>query len=142
MSKFRIWFGDEPQYISVSSVGDAIRVIKKNMDKFPEGEAGLEYNEDGVWDEWLDEDDQGIHEHLYMYGKTSRFLRLDSEDEEEEYDEEYDDDDDDDIEDDDINDRLLNVIGGGGSSNNEDFDDDDEFEEEDDDDDFDDEDDE
>jgi len=125
MAKFRVWYGDDPTYKKVSSLTDAIKFIKKKPD-FDESNSGIEEMIDGdYWDEWLDEDDQNVHEHLYMYGGKSKFLRS-LDDEDEDLDEEEDLDEDEEVEDDeedsveeDLDDRLMDVIGGGRSPSTE-----------------------
>ena len=122
MARYRVWEGEEPYgdddsgvLKTTSSIADAIKYLRKNSD-LDEDNSGLQELIDGAWDEWLDEDDQNIHEHLYMYGGKSRFLRS-NEDEDEDEDEEVDEDIDDDEEEveDDLDDRLMDVIGGGRS---------------------------
>ncbi|MCM8537790.1 MAG: hypothetical protein NE334_17745 [Lentisphaeraceae bacterium] len=122
MSKYRIWYGDEPEYKKASSLAEAIKFFRKNPD-YDESDSGIEELMDGEWDEWLDEDDQNIHEHLYMYGGKSVYLKVAEDEDDEDFDE---DDLDDDLEDEeeeeveeeeasddiDLEDRLMNVIGG------------------------------
>ena len=138
MAKYRVWSGEEPNsddgsgvLKSTSSISDAIKYIRKNS-KLEEDNSGLQELISGSWDEWLDEDDQNIHEHLYMYGGASKLLKS-SEDDEEEVDEDLDDDEDE-VEED-LDDRLMNVIGGGRSKSQdpEDSEDDDDEEASDDD---------
>ncbi|MCM8541299.1 MAG: hypothetical protein NE328_13590 [Lentisphaeraceae bacterium] len=124
MAKFRAWYGDDPTYKKVSSLAEAIKFIKKNPD-FDESNSGVEEKIDGDWDEWLDEDDQNVHEHLYMYGGKSKFLKVDEDEDDDDEDlEDLDEDDEDeeveeveevedDVVDEDLDDRLLDVIGGG-----------------------------
>ena len=120
MAKFRVWYGDEPTYKKVSSLTEAIKFIKKKPD-FDESNSGIEEKIDNdYWDEWLDEDDQNVHEHLYMYGGKSKYLKsLDDEDEDEDLDEDEEvedeevEDDEEDAVEEDLDDRLMDVIGGG-----------------------------
>ena len=123
MAKFRVWYGDEPTYKKVSSLTEAIKFIKKKPE-FDESNSGIEEKiDDEYWDEWLDDDDQNVHEHLYMYGGKSKFLRSLEDDEDEDLDEDEEDldEDDEDLEDEedaveeDLDDRLMDVIGGGRS---------------------------
>ena len=116
MAKYRVWTGDDPESEDVeilkttSSLADAIKFIRKREDELDESNSGLQFY-DGFWDEWLDDDDQNIHEHLYMYGGKSRFLRdIEDEDEDDDFD-----DDEEEVEDD-LDDRLMDVIGGGRST--------------------------
>lgn len=147
MAKYRVWYGDDPTYKNVTSLAEAIKFIKKKPD-FDESNSGVEELVDNeYWDEWLDEDDQNVHEHLYMYGGKSKYLRavVEEEDDEEIDDEDIDDEDLDDEEEEDIDDeeteegvdsddedldeRLMDVIGGGrtgGGDSEESFDEDDE----------------
>ena len=110
MAKYRVWYGDEPEYKKVSSLAEALKYFRKH-DELEEDESGIEENIEGEWDEWLDEDDQNVHEHLYMYGGKSAYLRSDDDEDDEDFD-------DDDVEEEDNNDevdmedRLMNVIGG------------------------------
>ena len=80
MAKYRVWYGDEPEYKKVSSLADALKYFRKH-DELEEDESGIEELIDGEWDEWLDEDDQNVHEHLYMYGGKSAYLRSDEDEE-------------------------------------------------------------
>ena len=142
MAKYRIWTEEDPEVLVTGSLAQAIKYIKKNSD-LDESNSGLEELIDGDWDEWLDRDDQNVHDHLYMYGSRSEYLRKDEEVDEEddslfddgyveegysddEDDADFDDDDDEEFEDED---RLLNAIGGSvknadGSDEEEDFSDD------------------
>ena len=144
MAKYRVWYGDGPDYKKMSSLADAIKYFRKHSD-LEEDESGIEENIDGEWDEWLDEDDQNVHEHLYMYGGKSAYLRVEEdEDEDDEFDDDEDveEDEDDDSDEGDMEDRLMNVIGGnarGKSSDEEVEEDEEESFDDDEDDDFDDE---
>ena len=122
MAKFRIWHGDKPKYKKLSSLKEAVKVMLKT-DAYDEDSSGLEQNYDGEWDEWLDEDDQNIHEHLFMYGSRSRYLRGDDEDDDD-FDDEYDEDGAE-TEDDDMEERLMKVIGGNSRPKSNDVDDED-----------------
>ena len=106
MAKFRAWYGNKPTIKNVSSLREAMKIILKN-DDFDESNSGIEELIDSEWDEWLDEDDQNVHEHLFMYETRSKYLRDDDDFEDDDFD-----DDDDDAGDDDMEERLLNVIGG------------------------------
>ena len=75
MTRYRLWYGEKPQYIEVDSISEAILLLRKDEDKFPEESSGLEKFENGEWDEWLDTEDQNIHEHIFMFGKTSAFIK-------------------------------------------------------------------
>ena len=88
MEKFRLWHGDEPEYLEIGSISKAIVVIKKESHLFPEDKSGLQKYENGEWDEWLDEEDQNIHEHIFMFGNTSAFINVDLEDLEDDLEEE------------------------------------------------------
>jgi len=106
---------------------EAIKFILKNSN-YDESNSGIEENIDGDWDEWLDDDDQNIHEHLFMYEARSKYLRADDDDDDDDYD---DDESVEDIEEDDMEERLLSVIGGNSRSSHDDggsddFDDDEE----------------
>jgi hypothetical protein len=145
MAKYRVWFGDEPDYKNVSSLAEAIKFIRKNRN-FDESNSGIEELQDGEWDEWLDDDDQTIHEHLYMYGGKSKYLKSAPKVEEAEEEILLDDDDDDDLDEDedeeiedeeleveeeDLDERLMDVIGGntrGGGDEDEEFVEDEEIE--------------
>ena len=151
MSKYKVWTDDDPEALRTTSLAKAIKYISKNAD-LDEGNSGLEEYISGEWDEWLDDDDQNIHEHLYMYPKKSPYLIDEDEIEEmsvadmtnpfdsldDDDDEDFDDDDDDDLDDDDDEEeeeRLLGAIGGsnrGAAEESFDEDLDDEEEEEDD----------
>ena len=89
MEKFRLWHGDEPKFVEVRSISEAMLMIRKNEKLFPEESSGLQQFENGVWDEWLDEEDQTIHEHMYMFNQSSRYL-VDLDDEDFDFDDEYD----------------------------------------------------
>ena len=122
MAKYRVWYGDDPTYKKVSSLAEAIKFIKKRPE-LDESNSGIEEETDvDFWDEWLDEDDQNVHEHLYMYGGKSKFLRVVDEDEDDLDDDDEEEDEDDDIDDDedevdeDLDERLMDVIGGGRSA--------------------------
>ena len=127
MSKFRVWYGDKPNRKKVSSLKEAIKFILKNS-KFDESNSGIEQGLDGDWDEWLDDDDQNIHEHLFMYESRSKYLRDDDDDD----DYGFDDDSSESHDDDDMEERLMKVIGGNSkvSKDDGDFDDDDDADEE------------
>ena len=73
MDRYRVWFGDEPKYNYFSSLAQALKHIRKTK-KLDESNSGLEENFDGEWDEWMDSDDQEVHDHLYMYGGKSPYL--------------------------------------------------------------------
>ena len=141
MSQYKVWSGDDPDaedldFLKITpSLSKAIKYIIKNED-LDESNSGIKHKVDGYWDEWLDEDDQNIHEHLYMYGGKSSLLK--SSEDDDELDDDAVDDEDDSLEED-LNDRLLDVIGGSqrsGSSDDEDEEDDEEDEEEDEDEDI------
>ena len=121
MSKYNVWTDDEAKAFTTSNLAKAIKFIIKNSD-FDESNSGLEERVDGEWDEWLDDDDQNIHEHLYMYSGKSRFLNDEEDDEDD-----IDDEEDDFIGDEDDEDRLLSAIGGSNhhSDDDEDFSEDD-----------------
>lgn len=149
MAKYRVWYGDEPEYKKVSSLADALKYFRKH-DELEEDESGIEELIDGEWDEWLDEDDQNVHEHLYMYGGKSAYLRSDEDEDDDDFDDDEEIDDDVDENDEgDMEDRLMNVIGGNAKvkvtednsdeENTFDDDDEDDFDDGDDEDDFDDE---
>ena len=145
MAKYRVWYGDGPDYKKMSSLAEAIKYFRKHGD-LEEDESGIEEFIDGEWDEWLDEDDQNVHEHLYMYGGKSAYLRSD-EDEEDDFDEDEEDVDEEDVDEDeddsdevDMEDRLMNVIGGNtrpASTDDEEVSDEESFDDTDDEDDFD-----
>ena len=122
MAKYRVWHGNGPKYKKISSLAEGIKFFRKN-EQHTEDDSGIEQLFDGEWDEWLDEDDQNIHEHIYMYGSKSEYLRVDEDDDDDGFD------DDDDVEDDDrdageVEDRLMNVIGGNTKVKTSDSDDD------------------
>ncbi len=134
MAKYRVWYGDEPTYKNVSSLAEALKFFKKNPN-YDESNSGIEELVDNYWDEWLDEDDQNVHEHIYMYGGKSKHFRATGSNEEEEeeeieedleeLDEDLDEEEADLIDDDEeLDDRLLDVIGGGrsGGGDEEDID--------------------
>lgn len=134
MSQYKVWSGDDPDAEDLDflkttpSLSKAIKYLIKNED-LDESNSGIKHKVDGYWDEWLDEDDQNIHEHLYMYGGKSSLLK--SSEEEDDLDDDAVDDEDDGLEEE-LNDRLLDVIGG--SQRSASSDDDDDIEDEDDDD--------
>lgn len=74
--KFRLWQDNngDREYTPVNSVAKTILLVQKNEDIFLEEVSGLEVLENGMWDEWLDEEDQNIHEHIFMFGEASSFL--------------------------------------------------------------------
>ena len=109
MAKFRVWYGDDPTYKKVSSLAEAIKFIKKNPD-YDESNAGVEEKIDGEWDEWLDEDDQNVHEHLYMYGGKSKFLRVEEDEDDDDLDDDDEDLDEDEDEDEDVEESDEDVV--------------------------------
>lgn len=85
MKKYRIWIGENPKYIEVKHLIEAAKIFRKYADEYNEGNSGLEIDHDGVWDEWLDPDDQNIHEHIYMYGKEAGYVLEEDEEEDKEF---------------------------------------------------------
>lgn len=73
MDRYRVWFGDKPKYNYFATLAQSLKHIRKTK-KLDESNSGLEENFDGEWDEWMDMDDQEVHDHLYMYGGKSPYL--------------------------------------------------------------------
>ncbi len=73
-SNFRVWYDGDPEYTYFDSLAQALKHIRKTK-VLDEDNSGLEECLDGIWDEWMDSDDQEIHDHLYMYGGKSPYLK-------------------------------------------------------------------
>ncbi|EDM26470.1 hypothetical protein LNTAR_05829 [Lentisphaera araneosa HTCC2155] len=74
MSKYRVWYDGDPEYTNFDSLAQALKYVRKTK-ALDESNSGLEECIDGYWDEWMDSDDQEIHDHLYMYGGKSPYLK-------------------------------------------------------------------
>ncbi|WDE96945.1 hypothetical protein PQO03_03090 [Lentisphaera profundi] len=74
MSKYRVWYDGEPEYTEFDTLAKALKYVRKTK-VLDESNSGLEECTDGYWDEWMDSDDQEIHDHLYMYGGKSPYLK-------------------------------------------------------------------
>lgn len=78
MSKYRVWYDGDPEHTNFDSLAQALKYVRKTK-VLDESNSGLEECVDGYWDEWMDSDDQEIHDHLYMYGGKSPYLKKSAE---------------------------------------------------------------
>ena len=66
MFKYRVLL-NEKERLGTNSLYKAVLHIKERYNSYPDNSFILEENNDGKWEEWLDNDDQNVYEYLYHH---------------------------------------------------------------------------